>query len=167
MLLLGGKQPIAFDLENLKTQFEQPTTTRALAEIGITSPAALLGTYVTDRRGLEAYASGAPPVTDDDPRIEYSPWVRPGELLRVLPRLLDLASAPPVADGDRFPVALAAIEAERQSLYTFYGGALAAMLGNREAWASAMQELAPLVPGNAYYAWFLASNTQSGVMGAE
>jgi len=167
MLLLGGADPLEFDLAEVEARLEAPTTQRALAEVGIASPAALLGTYVTGRQGLEAYAQGAAPVTDDDPRIEYSAWVRPGELARVLPHLLELASDPPIADRERSPAALAAIEAERQSLHTFYRGALAAMLGDRDGWASAMQEVAPMAPRNAYYAWFLGSQAQTGVMTTE
>jgi len=167
MLLLGGADPLAFDLAQVEARLAAPATASALAEVGIASPAALLGTYVTGRPGLEAYAQGAAPVTDDDPRIEYSPWVRPGELTRVLPQLLELASEPPIVDRERSPAALAGIEVERQSLHTFYRGALAAMLGDRDEWASAMQEVAPMAARNAYYAWFLGSQAQTGVMTPE
>ena len=44
-----------------------------------------------------AMSDGAPPVTDDRPRIEYATWVRPKEFGRVLPRLLALRTMPPFA----------------------------------------------------------------------
>src|SRR5262249_36792342 len=91
MLLVGSLSTMTLDPERIRRRFGEPAVREALAEVGVASPAALLATWVTDRAGLERYAGGAPPVTDDRPRIEYAPWVRPGEVVRVLPELLELA----------------------------------------------------------------------------
>src|SRR6185295_9208861 len=77
MLLVGSADPIELSGARVSAGFAEPTVAAALREIGIASPAALLATWVTDRAGLEAYAAGAPPVTDDRPRIEHASWVRP------------------------------------------------------------------------------------------
>lgn len=39
--------------------------------------------WASDRDGLQSFAGQAPAVTDDRPRIEYAPWVRPREISRV------------------------------------------------------------------------------------
>ena len=54
------------------------------------SPLAALATWVTAPEGLEKFAAGAKPVTDDRPLIEYGDWVRPNEITRALPQLLGL-----------------------------------------------------------------------------
>jgi len=114
----------------------------------------LLATYVTDRQGLEGYADHAPPVTDDDPRIEYAPWVRPGELTRVLPKLLERAILPPL-DAEGAASAAAQIETKRQQLYDFYLAGVSAMTGDRETFARALRDVGPTLGDNAYFAWFV------------
>jgi len=154
MLLLGSIRPLHFELAQLTARFDAPAVKRALAEVGVSSVEDLLATYVTDRAGLEAYARGAPPVTDDDPRIEYAPWVRPGELTRVLPILLERAILPPL---DREAAALSAprIEAKRQELYDFYLAGVSAMTGDRETWGQALRDVGPALRDNVYFDWFV------------
>ena len=72
-----------------------PRWRRLCARSGSHPQPALRATWATDRAGLERYAEDAPPVTDDQPRIEYATWVRPKEFGRVLPRLLALRTMPP------------------------------------------------------------------------
>ena len=85
MLLVGSPAPIELEVARITERFNQPEVASALREVGISSPAALMATWVTDRAGLESYAGDARPVTDDQPRIEYADWVRPDEIQRVLP----------------------------------------------------------------------------------
>src|SRR5262249_56087246 len=129
MVLVGSERPLALDSERVAARFAAPETTHALAEVGIESPEALLATFVTDRTGLERYVDGAPPVTDDRPLVEHAAWVRRGEFVRVLPRLLDLASDVPLPPGDRLH---AAVAAERGELHAFYRAALLEMEGRPE-----------------------------------
>src|SRR6478736_3675528 len=153
MLLLGSVRPLRFDLERLSASFEAPLVKRALTEVGVASVDELLATYVTDRGGLEAYAAGAPPVTDDDPRIEYAPWVRSGELTRVLPKLLERAILPPLHQGGADWAARH--EAKRQELYDFYLAGVSAMTGDRATWAEALHDVGPALRDNVYFDWFV------------
>jgi spermidine synthase len=152
-LLIGSREPITLDVQRIEQRFQQPKVEAALREVGINSPAGLLATWVTDRRGLEQFAKDAPPVTDDRPTIEYSPWVRPGEIARVLPVLLDLSSDPPLVGADKsFQDALAD---EQGRLGGFYKAALAAYRGEREMWARTIQRVLAVDSQNPYYNWTL------------
>jgi spermidine synthase len=160
MLLLGSMRPLRFELSQLRSRFDEPLVKRALSEVGVESVEELLATFVTDRRGLEAYVNGAPPVTDDDPRIEYAPWVRPGELSRVLPTLLERAILPPL-DGEGAASAAPRIEARRQELYDFYLAGVSAMTGDRETFAQAVRDVGPAMQNNVYFAWFVQQGAQA------
>jgi spermidine synthase len=152
MLLIGSLEPVALDLPRIADRLAQPEVAKALAEVGIAYPAALLATFVTDRAGLERYAGAARPVTDNDPRIEYAGWVRRIELATTLPALMDMQRAPAVAGtDDAFKAALAR---ETDTLLTFYDASLAAYAGERARWTTQMRRVAQAAPGNPYYRWF-------------
>jgi len=153
MLLIGSDAPLTLDVPKIVRRFDQPEVAQALREVGIASPAALLATWVTDRAGLERYAGEAAAVTDDRPRIEYSSWVRPGEVLRVLPELLALRTAPPLRNAD--PAFAAAVDQERERLLTFYDAALSAQMGARERWARSIARVMNEDGQNPYYRWFV------------
>lgn len=153
MLLVGSFEPIELDVPRIAQRFKQPGVASALREVGIASPAALLATWVTDRQGLERYVAGAPPVTDDQPRIEYAPWVRQGEFVRVLPRLLALASPPPLHGAD--PAFEAMLQDERERLMRFYQSGIHAYRGEREEWAEEIQRVMQEDGANPYYRWFV------------
>jgi spermidine synthase len=154
MLLVGSVEPIELDAPAIVERFERPGVRAVLREVGVASPAALLATYVTDRTGLETYARGAPPTTDDRPRIEYAAGLRRGEFARVLPRLLALRTDPEIVGADQ-PL-IADVATERRRLMTFYQAGLAAYSGERELWAESMRQVATEDGSNPYYAWFLA-----------
>ena len=83
MLLIGSFQPIELDVPGITERFAQPEVAAALREVGIASPARPardLGHRPGRPRGRDA--EDAPPVTDDQPRIEYATWVRPKEFGR-------------------------------------------------------------------------------------
>jgi spermidine synthase len=151
MLLIGSLMPIELNADLISQRFEQPSVNAALKEVGVSSSAALLATWVTGREGLERYADGMPPVTDDHPRIEYSSWVRTNEISRVLPALLALRTEPPLTDGSL--ALLSNISIERKNLMTFYAAGLDAYKGDREAWAQDIKYVLEKDPDNPYYRW--------------
>ena len=87
MLLVGSTSPIRLDAAQIVTRYSRSETAAALRTVGVKSAAALLGTWITNRSGLERYTGDTPAVTDDGPRIEHAAWVRRGEFQRVLPRV--------------------------------------------------------------------------------
>ena len=153
MLLVGSSEPIELDAMRVRARFNQPEVAAALGEVGVSTPAALLATWVMGRAGLERYAGDALPVTDDRPRIEYAAWLRPAEFQRVLPRLLELRSDPPLWGADeKFR---AAVVEERERLLGFYGAGLLAYAGKRELWATAFERVRHADGDNRYYRWFV------------
>jgi hypothetical protein len=133
-------------------RFRRPEVASALRDVGISSPEALMGTWITDRAGLETYAGKALPVTDDQPRIEYADWVRQDEIQRVLPTLIGLRTDPPLRGADDSFVK--AVAAQRQLLLFFYQAALNAGAGHQTLWARDMQRVMDGDGGNPYYRWF-------------
>jgi spermidine synthase len=150
VLLVGSPQPLELDGRRTAARFASPEVHAALAEVGVASPAALLGTWLTGRSGLERYAGDAPPLTDDRPLIEHAAWVRRGEFQRVLPRLLEIATPAPLAPSDPLR---SGVEAERQELLQFYRGSLLAMGGQRSEAAATFRDVLARNPRNPYYRW--------------
>lgn len=150
MMLIGSLTPLTLDFYNISERFRTPGIAAALQAVGVRSPAGLLATYITDRKGLERYVGDALPVTDDRPRIEYASWVRPREIIRVLPKLLSLRESPPVVasviEKDR-------IETAHRRLVDFYELALLGYAGNRKAWKNKAQIFFRDAEPNAYYDW--------------
>ena len=161
MLLVGSREPIELDAARIRQRFEQPGVSRALADVGIDSAATLLATWVTDRQGLERFAADALPVTDDQPRIEYAPWVRSKEITRVLPALLDLRVPAPLLNTDA--AFIRTLGAEQQRLMQFYRASLHAYDGDRDAWGRDIREVLQQDSANPYYRWFCAAPCGSGL----
>ncbi|SDJ40045.1 Predicted spermidine synthase with an N-terminal membrane domain [Pseudomonas delhiensis] len=153
MLLVGSLQPLRLDVPRIRERFAQPAVAAALGEVGVDSPEALLATWVTDRAGLESFAGDAQPVTDDQPRIEYAPWVRAREITRVLPALLALRRAPPLEGAE--PSFRAAVDEHWARLRRFYDLSLHAYRGDRQAWARDARQVVRDDGDNPYYRWFL------------
>ncbi|WP_137805531.1 fused MFS/spermidine synthase [Pseudomonas sp. G(2018)] len=153
MLMVGSLEPIELDVGKISQRFQQDSVRGTLQDVGIGSAAALLATWVTDRAGLERFAADARPVTDDQPRIEYAPWVRAKEITRVLPALLDLHTAAPLVNADAgFNERMSA---HRQRLMQFYRASLHAYDGDRDAWGRDIREVMRGDGGNPYYRWFV------------
>jgi spermidine synthase len=157
MLLIGSAEPIEIDATRLAERIARPGVSLALKEVGVSSPAALLATYVTDRAGLERIALHAPPTTDDRPRIEYAAWLRSGEFSRVLPRLLAQHTDPPVVGASESLTA--AIANERHRLMDFYQAGLDAYSGHLELWGEKMREVFAEGESNPYYSWFVSETS--------
>jgi spermidine synthase len=149
MLLVGSTSPIELDGLRISARFSVATAS-VLAEVGVESPAALLATWVTGREGLERYAAGAAAVTDDRPRIEHATWVRRGEIRRVLPHVLGMASDVPVVGDDQLRVE---VEKKRRELFAFYQASLHGYAGDKAAAAAALAEVLERDPDNPYYRW--------------
>jgi len=154
MLLVGSLDLIDLDAALIAARFNQPEMAAALRDVGITSPAALLATWVTDRAGLERFAANTPPTTDDRPRIEYGAWVRPGEFIPTLQALNDLHTAPPLVNADAIPEG--EIAGERQTLIAFYEAGIYAYQRDQPRWRATMKWLLTKDPDNPYYRWFAA-----------
>ncbi|PCR96121.1 spermidine synthase [Pseudomonas fluorescens] len=153
MLLVGSQTPIELDAEKITRRLQQDSVRSTLQDVGIGSASALLSTWVTDRAGLERFAADAPAVTDDQPRIEYAPWVRSKEITRVLPALLDLYVAPPLVNADAgFAERM---QGHRQRLMQFYRASLHAYDGDRDAWGRDIREVMQGDGGNPYFRWFV------------
>ena len=155
MLLIGSAQPLTLDVPRIQARFEAAPVKAALRKVGIDSAEALLATWVTDREGLLRYAADALPVTDDRPRIEYAPWVRPKEILHTLPELLALHRPPPLEHAS--PAFVGAVADEWARLRLFYDVGLYAYAGNRNAWNEAVRRLMREEGSNPYYRWFVNS----------
>lgn len=153
MLLVGSLEPIELDAARISARFEQETVRSTLQDVGIGSAAALLATWVTDRAGLEHFAANALPVTDDQPRIEYAPWVRAKEISRVLPALLDLHQPPVLLNADA--AFNERMRTHRQRLMQFYRASLHAYEGDRDAWGRDIREVMRGDGGNPYFRWFV------------
>ena len=115
--------------------------------------AGLLATYVTGRQGLESYAEDAPAITDDRPRVEHAGWLREGEFPRVLQRVAELRSDPPLMGGMDEEVELA-----RHKLWTLYRAGYFAYTGDVERWESMLKRLVPELRENPYFRWFVTEN---------
>lgn len=153
MLLVGSMTPMQLDAEKITARFQQDSVRSTLQDVGIGSPAALLATWVTDRAGLDRFAADAPAATDDQPRIEYAPWVRSKEITRVLPALLDLYQPPTLVNADaRF---IERMQAHRQRLMQFYRASLHAYDGDRDAWGRDIREVMQGDRANPYFRWFV------------
>jgi hypothetical protein len=159
MLLVGSLSPVPLEAARIAARFEQPRVRESLGAVGISSPAALLATWVTDRAGLECYAGDARPVTDDRPRIEYAPWVRSGEIVRVLPKILELATDPPLSGAD--PALRDAIARERKILWAFYEAGIASYEGHRGEWGRATAFVLKEDGANPYYRWTVGGVSES------
>ncbi|PRA57054.1 MULTISPECIES: fused MFS/spermidine synthase [Pseudomonas] len=153
MLLVGSLEPIELDAARISQRYAQDSVRNALQEVGVSSAPALLATWVTDRLGLQQFAGQALAVTDDQPRIEYAPWVRAKEISRVLPALLDLHRPPPLLNAD--PAFSERMNVHQQRLMQFYRASLHAYDGDRQAWARDIREVMRGDSANPYYRWFV------------
>ena len=153
MLLVGSLEPIELDAARISQRYAQDSVRSALQEVGVSSAPALLATWVTDRQGLQQFAGQALAVTDDQPRIEYAPWVRAKEIGRVLPALLDLHRPPPLLNAD--PAFTERMNVHQQRLMQFYRASLHAYDGDRQAWARDIREVMRGDSANPYYRWFV------------
>jgi len=153
MLLVGSLQPMELNATKITERFQQASVRSTLQDVGIGSAAALLATWVTDRAGLERFAANAPAVTDDQPRIEYAPWVRSQEITRVLPALLDLYVPPPLVNADSGFIER--MDTHRQRLMQFYRASLHAYDGDRDAWGRDIREVMQGDRANPYFRWFV------------
>jgi spermidine synthase len=156
MMLVGSNAPLTLDASRIRERFMQPNVARALREVGIASPEALLANWVADKSALEYYAADARPVTDDDPRIEYAPWVEQAEFPLTLSHLLSLQSEPPLVNADASFAD--AVRIERTTLHAFYRAGLDAYRGDRNAWANDVRAVLSEDHTNPYYRWVLGAH---------
>jgi len=139
------------DVGRVVRRFERPGVAAALREVGVDSAAAVLATWVTDRNGLMAFVGDAPPVTDDRPRIEVAPWLRPGEMARVLPAVASLATDPPLQGADA--AFQEEVDRRRGELGLLFQSLQASLEGNDALLRDSLLRLRTAAPDNPYYEW--------------
>jgi spermidine synthase len=153
MLLVGSVEPHGLDATRAAARLAEPPVAAALAEVGVPDLAALLATYVTDRRGLEAYAGDAPAVTDDHPRIEHAGVLRPGTFAHTLAHVLQGRVAPALSSvPDGLPER---INDSRERLLDFYQAAVYWYAGQPEQMEPLLTRVLEAEPNNAYFNWFV------------
>lgn len=158
MLLVGSTTPMTLDVATISERFARPGVGTALAAVGIASPAALLATWVTDRDGLMDFVGSAPPVTDDRPRIEVAPWLRPGEMARVLPAVVSVTTDPPLVGVDaQFQ---AEVTRHRGELGLLFRALQASLEGDRAAAGASLGRLRRADPANPYYGWIAPATSE-------
>ncbi len=70
-VLVGSVEPLRLEAPRLDAAWSSPRTRRNLTRAFLETPAALLGTLLLDRSGIERWVAGAPAITDDRPRMEF------------------------------------------------------------------------------------------------
>jgi len=70
-VLLGTHDAPRLDRARLAAAWSSPRAHSSLSRAFLETPEALLGTLLLDRAGIGAWAGGAPPITDDRPRMEF------------------------------------------------------------------------------------------------
>lgn len=151
MMLVGSYQPIRIDAATVAQRFNQPGVAQALGQVGVSSPAALLATWVGDRSTLERYAGNAQAVTDDHPSIEYATWLRGDEFLRVLPEIMAVRTRPPLLHAT--PEMDADVTRQQMLLFGFYDAGLAAYRNDQQAWERSLDRVMAEDGNNPYYRW--------------
>lgn len=152
-LLIGSNEPILMDYERIREKFQDHVLGEKLKEAGVMSVNELISTYITDRKGLAAFAGDAKPVTDNFPSIEYAGWTRKGEFPRVLKEISALSVDIPLENADQ--EVLRDIDNNRQKLWTLYRAAYFSYLGDRENSQAMLRQLIPELKSNPYYGSFL------------
>ncbi len=154
-LLVGSMEPQRLDIATVAERFMIPSVQEALANVGIATPVAFLATYLTDRQGLETFAAGGLPTTDDRPRLEHAALVRRQDLLDVLARLLSLKTDPVVGGGNQDVDRAIAVERER--LHTFYRAAMLWYAGKLDEMNPLLKRVLDEDGSNPYYRWFVGA----------
>ena len=72
LILLGARQPLAFDVSQLAAALRRPAVAKDLARIGVENLHDLLGRFVVGGKELRPLVQGAPINTDDNALIEFS-----------------------------------------------------------------------------------------------
>jgi hypothetical protein len=71
-ILIGSKQPLNVNVQQLASRISEPKLAADLAKIGIQSPADLLALYLKGADFLKRYTENTPPVTDDHTVVDYT-----------------------------------------------------------------------------------------------
>lgn len=71
-ILIGAMDPLTIDLWELKRKMSSDAVLEDLKKISLADPLRLLSCFLMDEAAVKRYVAGAPPITDDLPRIEFS-----------------------------------------------------------------------------------------------
>ncbi len=120
-VLLGSDRPLRLDPGRLRAAFSDPRTAASLRGAMVETPEALLATRLLDREAIERWAAGAPPITDDRPRMEFfrahGGTMRDPEIGTLLAAAAGVPPGPAGLEADPSLAARAAAEREAFRLY--------------------------------------------------
>ena len=152
-LLVGSNDAISLDYDTIKTRFEQGSVREIFEPAGILSAEELIANYITDKDGLAAYVGDIEPVTDNRPNLEYAAWTRKGNFPTVLSSVASMATEIPLNTAN--PEVKAAVEDERQQLWTLYRAGYYLYERDEEQWEAMLKRIVPKLRTNPYYGSFV------------
>lgn len=154
LVLLGGREPLARDPEELVRRAGSPAVRSSLGAIGFEDLAMLLAPFILDREGLARFAGDAPGVSDDHPRVEY--FARYGRrpplpdlsalVSRPVPLEALLAAPAPAGFAERFA-------RERSALASYLEGAFAHEARRNDEGLARTLDAVRKSPGNRFFLW--------------
>ena len=71
LFLVGSNAPLRVDYAGVERRLASPVLMKALAKVGLPDVAEILGCFLMDKSGLDAYTVGAALMTDDRPWAEF------------------------------------------------------------------------------------------------
>jgi predicted membrane-bound spermidine synthase len=161
-LLVGAADALPIDYPRLAARLAVPEVAHDLEAIGIRSAPELLSLFLMDDRGLRSFTEESTPLTDDQPRLEYS---LSSLGMRDYPRTLAylLAHRTPIAPyltnlPDPNGV-LAEINRHAGILDAFYRAGIAFGRGDTDTSNRLLADVYAADPENAYFTSFLDPTT--------
>ncbi len=71
LFLIGSNEPLRLDAAAIQSRLQMPALADALADVGFVDIPSILGCYLMDEKGLDAYAAGGTVMRDDLPWAEF------------------------------------------------------------------------------------------------